>query len=183
MTQAVAGLDRVIVITLVSKAVMPVMVPTGQIFAHKLGVFATDDTAMLALLSSALQYLWAIAHGSTLETRVNYSPSDVFETFPMPEFTHELGRLGARLDGFRRDVMSARQTGLTKTYNLVFDPACTDADIEELRRIHRAIDEATIRAYGWEDRIVAVGGLDHGFHKVRRCQRHVNLEHFSASES
>ena len=48
--QAIAGLDRVIVITLVSKIVMPVMVPTGQVFAHKLVVFATDDTAMLALL-------------------------------------------------------------------------------------------------------------------------------------
>jgi hypothetical protein len=76
--------------------------------------------------------------------------------------------LGNRLDTFRRDLMLSRDSGLTKTYNLVFDPDCTDEDIEELRRIHRAIDEATIRAYGWEDRIEAVGGLDHGFHKVGR---------------
>ncbi|MEU3166999.1 DNA methyltransferase [Streptosporangium sp. NPDC006930] len=50
---AIAGLRQVVVITLVSKVVMPVMVPTGQVFSHMLGVFATDDTAMLALLSSA----------------------------------------------------------------------------------------------------------------------------------
>ncbi|MGH3985227.1 MAG: hypothetical protein ACRDST_21695 [Pseudonocardiaceae bacterium] len=64
--------------------------------------------------------------------------------------------------------MLSRDSGLTKTYNLVFDRACTDEDIEELRRIHRVIDEATIRAYNWEDRIEEVGGLDHGFHKVGR---------------
>src|SRR5690606_16171721 len=59
MLKAVAGLERVIVITLVSKTVMPVMVPTGQVFSHALGVFATDDTAMLALLSSSPHYWWA----------------------------------------------------------------------------------------------------------------------------
>jgi hypothetical protein len=47
-----------------------------------------------------------------------------------------------------------------------------DDDIKELRRIHRAIDEATIHAYRWEDRIEKVGGLDHGFHKVGRETRY-----------
>jgi hypothetical protein len=68
--------------------------------------------------------------------------------------------------------MLSRDSGLTKAYNLVFDPACTDEDIEELRSIHRDIDEATVRAYGWEDRIERVGGLDHGFHKVGRETRY-----------
>src|SRR5690606_24576146 len=39
--ETIAGLERVVVVTLVSKVVMPVMVPTGQVFAHKLAVFAT----------------------------------------------------------------------------------------------------------------------------------------------
>src|SRR5690606_1330714 len=65
--QAIADLDRVIVITLVSKTVMPVMVPTGQVFAHKLGVFATDDTAMLALLSSSPHYWWVSSRSSTMK--------------------------------------------------------------------------------------------------------------------
>src|SRR5690606_4890594 len=131
-----------------------------------LGIFATDDTAMLALLSSAPHYWWAKSRGSSMKADLRYTPSDVFETFPLPELTEELRELGSRLDSFRRDVMRSRQSGLTKTYNLVIDPECTDDDIEALRRIHRAIDEATVRAYGWEDRIEAVGGLDHGFHKI-----------------
>jgi hypothetical protein len=169
---AISGLDRVIVIALVSKIVMPVMVSARQVFSHALGVFATDETAMLSLLSSSAHYWWAIARASTLETRVRYTPSDVFETFPMPTLSDEMRRLGDRLDTFRRDVMLARKCGITKTYNMVLDSNCADSDIEELRRIHRMIDEATIRAYGWEARIADAGGLDHGFHKVGRETRY-----------
>lgn len=107
-----------------------------------------------------------------MKTDLRYTPSDVFETFAMPELTQELRDLGDRLDTYRRDVMLSRDSGLTKTYNLVFDPECNDPDIQELRAIHRAIDEATIRAYGWEERIEAVGGLDHGFHPVGRETRY-----------
>ncbi|GLY21621.1 type IIL restriction-modification enzyme MmeI [Micromonospora sp. NBRC 101691] len=167
---AIAKLDRVVVITLVSKTVMPVMVPTGQVFSHKLGVFATDDAAMLALLSSAPHYWWAVRRSSTMKADLNYSPSDVFETFALPDLTAELRALGDRLDTYRRDVMLSRQAGLTATYNLVFDPACQDDDIVELRRIHRDIDVATCRAYDWDDLVEQ--GLDHGFHKAGAYTRY-----------
>jgi hypothetical protein len=164
MLKAIAGLERVIVITLVSKTVMPVMVPTGQVFSHALGVFATDDTAMLVLLSSSLHYWWAVSRASSMRTDLRYTPSDVFETFPLPELTAEMRQLGDRLDTYRRDVMLSRQAGLTATYNMVFDPECRDEDIVELRRIHREIDEAVCRAYGWDDLVEQ--GLDHGFHQA-----------------
>jgi hypothetical protein len=169
MIQATADLDRVIVITLVSKVVMPVMVPTGQVFAHKLGVFASDDTAMLALLSSASHYWWAIDRSSTMKADLNYSPSDVFETLPLPNLTAEMRTVGARLDAFRRDLMLFRQAGLTATYNLVHDPFCTDAGITELRDIHRQIDKATVRAYGWTDLAATLG---HDFHPTRQGTRY-----------
>ncbi len=65
--------------------------------------------------------------------------------------------------------MLARQAGLTKTYNMVNDPGCRDADIVELRKIHRAIDEAVCRTYRWDDLIPQ---LDHGHHTVRRETRY-----------
>ncbi|MFI1978709.1 Eco57I restriction-modification methylase domain-containing protein [Streptomyces wedmorensis] len=167
----ISGLDRVSVITLVSKVVMPVMVPTGQVFAHKLGVFATDDTAMLALLSSAPHYWWAINRSSTMKADLNYSPSDVFETFARPELTPALRELGDQLDTRRRGIMLNRG-GLTSTYNLVHDETCTDPDIAELREIHRAIDEEVARAYGWDDLLTQPGGLDHGFHDTRQGPRY-----------
>ena len=52
-----------------------------------LGVFATDDTGVLALLSSALHYWWAISRASTMKGDLRYTPVDVFETFARPEMT------------------------------------------------------------------------------------------------
>lgn len=160
---AIAEHKRVIVITLVSKVVMPMMVPTGQVFSHMLGVFATDDTAMLALLSGAPHYWWARARASSMKADLRYTPSDVFETLALPELSDEMRELGNRLDTYRRDLMLARKAGLTATYNLVNDQACQDEDIVELRRIHRDIDAAVCRAYGWDDML---DKLDHGYHQV-----------------
>ncbi|MFB6861098.1 Eco57I restriction-modification methylase domain-containing protein [Streptomyces virginiae] len=171
MRTAIGGLQKVVVIALVSKVVMPMMVPTNQVFAHKLGVFATDDTAMLALLSSAPHYWWAISRSSTMKADLNYSPSDVFETFARPELTPELRGLGDQLDRCRRQIMLVHG-GLTATYNLVHDATCEEADIAELREIHRAIDDAVTRAYGWDDLLGQPGGLDHGFHDTRQGPRY-----------
>ena len=50
-----------------------------------------------------------------------------------------------------RQIMLARSLGLTKTYNLFHDPACTDADIVRLREMHAEMDRAILACYGWED--------------------------------
>jgi hypothetical protein len=165
MVKAIAELDRVVVIARVGKAVMPVTVPTGHVFSEQVVVFAASGAAILVLLSSALHYWWAMARGSNLGTTLRYTPSDVFETLPLPELTQEMRDLGNQLDTFRRDLMLSRQAGLTATYNLVNDPKCQDEDIVELRRIHKAIDEAVCRAYGWDD---LIDQLDHGHHNIGR---------------
>ncbi|MER7333524.1 MULTISPECIES: Eco57I restriction-modification methylase domain-containing protein [unclassified Micromonospora] len=170
MVAAIGSLKRVIVITRHTKTVMPVMVPTGQVYSDATVVFAAEDTAMLALLSSAPHYWWAVSRASSMKADLRYTPSDVFETLALPELKPELRALGDRLDKCRRDVMRSRQAGLTATYNLVFDPACQDDDIVELRRIHRDIDEAVCRAYGWDDLVGQ--GLDHGFHKAGAYTRY-----------
>nr|WP_231861448.1 type IIL restriction-modification enzyme MmeI [Frankia alni] len=165
-----SGLDRVLVIARHSKTVLPVFVSGDQIMSDATVVFATDSAASMSLLSSSHHYWWADSWASSLKGDLRYTPSDVFETFPLPELASEMRELGERLDGFRREVMLGRQSGLTKTYNLVFDPACKDADIVELREIHRLIDEATFRAYGWDDMIDR--GLDHGYHPAGKYTRY-----------
>jgi hypothetical protein len=101
---------------------------------------------------------------------LRYTPSDVFDTLPLPEITTEMRQFGNRLDTFRRELMLARQAGLTATYNLVHDERCTDADIAEMREIHRAIDAAVVRAYDWDDLLAT--GLVHGFHDTRQGPRY-----------
>lgn len=167
MVKAIADLDRIIVIARVSKPVMPVIVRAGQVMSDQTVVFTTEDAAIFATLSSVFHYWWAVTRSSTLESRIRYTPTDVFETFPLAELTREMRDCGTRLDVFRRELMLARQAGLTKTYNLVHDPRCADEDIAELREIHRKIDRAVARAYSWDD--VA---LDHGFHDTRQGVRY-----------
>ena len=169
MRKAIADLDEVLVIALVSKTVMPVRVPSTQVFSHALGVFATDSCSQQAVLSSSLHQDWAITYGSTLETRVRYTPSDVFETFPRPEPTSALEIIGRTLDTERREIMLRRDLGLTKLYNLVNDPgleAGTDPDVDRMRAIHVELDAAVAAAYGWNDL-----DLTHGFHTYRKMTR------------
>ena len=170
--EAARRLDRVIVISLTSSTAVPVFVPTvQQVFSNACGVFPSRDAALLATLSSAPHYWWwLIVRSSTLETRMRYTTSETFETFPRPTPTSVMRDLGEQLDSFRRELMLARQTGLTATYNLVHDQSCAYADIAELREIHRAIDEAVVRAYGWDDLLAA--GLDHAFHDTRQGRRY-----------
>ena len=56
-------------------------------------IFATDSYATEAWLCSSFHQLWAVKYGSTLETRIRYTPSDVFETFPRPSTTDDLERI------------------------------------------------------------------------------------------
>jgi hypothetical protein len=163
---AIAHLDRVLAITLVSKVVLPVFVPTGQVFAHRLAVFATDDAAHLAAFSWEGHRAWAVTWSSTLETRVNYAPSDVVETYPLPTLTPLMRVTGKRLDEERRQLMLNRNLGLTAAYNLVHDPVAQDDAVKELRTIHVAIDEAVCEAYGWTDLV-----LGHGHHETRQGTR------------
>ena len=73
-------------------------------------------------------------------------------------------QLGDRLDTYA-PLRHARPPDslLTKTCNRFFDPTVHDEEsIVELRKIHKAIDEATVCAYGWADRVaeVAAGGVE-----------------------
>ena len=53
--------------------------------------------------------------------------------------------------------MLGRSWGLTTTYNHVHDPDDHDPAVMALRDIHVAIDEAVMRAYGWEDLELKIG--------------------------
>ena len=120
--RAIEALEEVLAITVVSKSVMPVRVPTGQILSNALCVFATDSFAIQAVLSSSFHFLWVVKYGSGMRNDPRYTSSDVFDTFPRPSDTPGLDRVGKNLDQLRREIMLRRRLGLTALYNLVNDP-------------------------------------------------------------
>ncbi len=150
LESAVSQLDHVLAICLVSNAMMPLRLPTGPVFAHKCAVIALPDAADLATLSSGPHTIWTLRYSSTMRTDVNYSPSDVFLTFPRPRSTSALRKLGERLDTERRTLMLSRSWGLTTTYTHVHDPADRDPAVIALRDLHTDIDSAVMDAYGWD---------------------------------
>jgi len=164
--KAIESMSRVLAIALVSKVVLPVRIPTGLVFSHQTGIFDYDDDAHLALLSSSFHYWWAIKYASTLETRIRYTPSDVFETFPQPLMTSRIGTAGEAFEGHRHAVMLDRKLGLTALYNQVHSSEVSDPDIARLREIHVEIDRAVAEAYGWDEI-----SLDHGFHETAQGVR------------
>ncbi|AEY93071.1 hypothetical protein SHJG_7804 [Streptomyces hygroscopicus subsp. jinggangensis 5008] len=184
LMNAVRHLDEFIVMTRHTKSVIPLLVKSGPVISEAAVVIASSDRAFLALLSSAVHYWWAVDRGSSLGTVIRYTPTDVFETLVRPTLTDRLRAAGSRLHAFRREVMLARNMGLTDIYNLVHSVDCQDQDVIEIRRIHEEIDKATVEAYGWQDLLDETGQtppadptyetfpLDHGFHETNQGIRY-----------
>ncbi|MEU2659673.1 DNA methyltransferase [Streptomyces sp. NPDC007325] len=181
---AISGYSRVIALAQTSKTLAPSFVKTGVVYDQKIVVFASNDPADLAFLSSTVHYWWSLLQGGTLKADLSYTPTEIFEKLVRPPLTDRLRAAGTRLDSYRRDLMLRRNIGLTDTYNLVHSSACQDADIVELRRIHVEIDQATVEAYGWLDLLDESGAtepvdpthvrvpLDHGFHDTDQGPRY-----------
>lgn len=112
-------------------------------------VFAFDDHFSMAVLQSRAHVAWAWARSSTLETRLRYTPTSVFETFPWPDQATQQQRDRAaeacrRLLARRAELCQQSGIGLTKLYNAMDEGAYAD-----LKALHRDLDEAVADCYGW----------------------------------
>jgi hypothetical protein len=163
--QAIRGLDRVLVISQVSKYFVFAFLPTGMVYSHRLYVVALDSWAAFAMLQSSPHDLWARFFGSTLEDRPMYATDSCFETFPFPESwasSAALREAGRAFYEFRAGLMVRNAEGLTKTYNRFHDPDEREPVILKLRELHDRMDRAVLDAYGWTDlRPTSAFFLDH----------------------
>jgi hypothetical protein len=105
---------------------------------------------------------------------LRYNPSDCFVSFPFPpalldstanDPAHEAARqsleaIGERYHQFRAELMVSNNEGLTSTYNRFHDPSESSDGILELRRLHDAMDQAVLAAYGWSDALPAGSGTN-----------------------
>lgn len=113
-------------------------------------VFPNASIQMFAVLQSRLHELWARFFSSSMKDDMRYVPSDCFETFPFPT----VGGSETDLRDVAESYLSHRATfgeGLTKTYNRLHSVEEKDQPIERLRSLHDRLDDAVLRAYGWDD--------------------------------
>ena len=107
-----------------------------------------------ANVQSRVHETWARFFGSTLKDDFQYTPSDCFETFPLPSSFLSVPALeasGREYYEFRTELMIRNDEGLTQTYNRFHDPDERSPDILRLRELHAAMDRAILDAYGWTD--------------------------------
>jgi len=98
--------------------------------------------------------LWSSYFGATRGVTANFSPSDAFETFPLPpgyETDATLEAIGQAYHDHRAELMVAADEGMTKTYNRFHKDSETGPAIQRLRELHDEMDRAVLRAYGWDD--------------------------------
>jgi len=107
-----------------------------------------------------------LSNSGSLETRMRYTPSDCFETFPFPLNLSGLDAIGERYYTHRQTIMQTRREGLTATYNRFHNAHDRAPDIQQLRDLHVEMDQAVAAAYGWQDL-----ALDHGFHDTQQGVR------------
>ena len=157
-------LPEVLVAARVGKYFNPSVVANDMIFHDKCVVFATSNTyAFAALFNSSPVQAWVWQQSSRLKLDLNFSPSDAIETFPFPppDVLALFDKQGREYMQARREVMTdaANPIGLTKLYNRFHDADDIALRIVRLREMHREIDAAVMRAYGWDL------DLGHGFHE------------------
>jgi hypothetical protein len=97
---------------------------------------------------------------------MRYTPTDCFETFPMPSDLESLRAIGCEYHAVRAATTLARKAGLTAVYNLVHDSHCADGDIRNVRSLIEGVDVLLARSYGWSDL-----SLGHDFHETKQGVR------------
>jgi hypothetical protein len=145
--------------------------PTGIVYSHSTVVFSLSTWAEFAAMQAALHEEWRLAYGPTLRLDARYTPTDCFETFPFPPDLSSLESIGARYYAHRGEMTTARQEGLTTTYNRFHSPHEVSKDIAALRALHVEMDHVVTTAYGWTDLV-----LGHGFHETKQGIRYTISE-------
>jgi hypothetical protein len=126
-----------------------VWIPADTLASNAVDVVAVDDDWSMGVLLSRGHEAWAWSRSSTLETRLRYTPTSVFEAFPWPTGANDQQREGVaeasrRLLSRRTEICVSEQIGLTELYNAVDEGAWSD-----VKALHKALDEAVVDCYGW----------------------------------
>lgn len=138
-TSRVASEQRATVVTFVDAAIRP---------GDSLTVFALDDDYSFGILSCALHRAWLEARCSTLETRLRYTSTTVWDSFPWPQTPSkqhvlDIVTIVGELLSLRAGLLE-QGLSLAKQYDTLRVPGKS-----KLRSLHSELDAAVYTAYGF----------------------------------
>jgi hypothetical protein len=149
MRSALAPLTRYIATAGHAKRLILCWCDPWTLSSNAINVFAFEDDYSMGVLQSRAHVAWAWSRSSTLETRLRYTPTSVFATFPWPQNAstarrEEVSDASRRLLARRDEICARDGLGLTQVYNLVDEGAYA-----ELASLQKKLDIAVTRCYGW----------------------------------
>lgn len=154
LRKALGSHTRILVTSRVSNTAAFTFVRGDAIANSDVICFRFDSFNSLSVMQSRAHELWARLFASSMKNDLRYTPSDCFESFPLPpnfESSSTLEAAGRAYHEHRAALMIARNEGLTKTYNRFHNRNETAEDIRRLRELHTVMDRAVLEAYGWHD--------------------------------
>ena len=158
--RTIAPLERVMVVAQVTKPIAFAYTEKNIVLDAMVICFALPEYRFLSLIHSAIHGVWIWKYCTTLETRIRYTPTALFETFPFPRGFEPnqdlrdsvapcansssqpsyqdtaaqrevLDELGRALDEGRKAIMTGLDIGLTKLYNLYHTPQLSEAVVSK----------------------------------------------------
>lgn len=171
--KSIESLDYVIVITRIGKYMLFSICKRDKVFADSCVVLSFFGYKYFSVFQSSIHEAWAWKNCTTLESRINYTPGTIFETFPfyniLDKENNNLENIGERYYSARTRLLEFMNLGLTKMYNLFHNKYLTSVDVEKsskankvdsekafndvlnFRELHKELDEAVLEAYSWGD--------------------------------
>jgi hypothetical protein len=153
-TSRVASEERLTVFAFVDATIRP---------GDSLSVFSLDDDYSFGVLSSAVHRKWFQERCSTLETRLRYTPTTVWDHFPWPQTPGD--QAVEAVAQAAKEILDLRAyyvgkgISLKRMYNAMRVPGKSD-----LRDRHASLDDAVLAAYGFsasEDLLTQLLALNH----------------------
>ena len=177
MRELISSVDYFIAISCITPHVFFVRVSKDILPDHRLFIFGLPHYYHFGVLQSAVHEYWAWERGATLEDRLAYTNTTIFETFPFPYVDGGKGRPPHQYDPrivpqtkeakqvakVAEELYTTRQAacislnlGLTKLYNYIKGKsplsnlsAEHQEIIQELQSLHEQLNDAVNKCYGW----------------------------------
>jgi hypothetical protein len=119
----------------------PVYLPDNYVVSNRCFAAFNASPWYIGILSSRLHWLWCETTSGKLETRLNYSNTMTWNTFPVPPLTE---KNKADLTACTEDILLAREAHFPATIADLYDP---EKMPENLRAAHDRNDEVLERIY------------------------------------
>jgi hypothetical protein len=115
----ISELDQVMVVARISKTLAMCFVPQKTVFADALVIFSDNKSSFFGILQSTIHSIWAWKYCTTMKSDLNYTPGNVFDTFPFPNMMEDIEDISIQYYNFRDFILKSLNIGLTKMNNLI----------------------------------------------------------------